>query len=202
MAVVPEDSAIAAVLAGSRGYSAIAERAARLTQKQLKRLRARYHPRTERVAPPSEPTVRRILQGADVGRVDASLSDWLPGLGEDGDAVAGDGKTLRGAVREDATRVHLLSAFLQDQDVTVAQREIPAKTHEIPEIKPLLEPLDLRARVVTADALPTQRETVRFLLEDKQAHYLLTVKENQPTRYADLQALSEAHVPPARSDPR
>jgi len=37
------------------------------------------------------------------------------------DAVAVDGKALRGAVRPDGTQVHLLSAFLQDQGVTVAQ---------------------------------------------------------------------------------
>ncbi len=194
--------AIAAVLAGSRGYTAIAEWAARLTQKQLKRLRARYNPTTRRFEPPSEPTIRRILQSVDVTRVDASLSDWLLGLTAEGDAVAVDGKTLRGAVREDGTRVHLLSAFLQGQGVTVAQRQVPAKTNEIPEIKPLLEPLALSGRVVTADALHTQRETARFLVEDKQAHYLLTVKENQPTLYADLKALSPAHFPPVRRDPR
>jgi len=194
--------AIAAVLAGSRGYTAIAEWAARLTQAQLKRLRARYNPRTARFEPPSEPTIRRILQGADVASVDASLSDWLLGLTAPGEAVAVDGKSLRRAVREDGSRVHLLSAFLQDQGVTVAQREIPAKTNEIPEIKPLLAPLALNGRVVTADALHTQRETARFLVEDKHAHYLLTVKENQPTLYADLQALTPAHFPPARRDPR
>jgi hypothetical protein len=194
--------AIAAVLAGSRGYSAIAEWAARLTQSQLKRLRARYNRRTERFEPPSEPTIRRILQGAEVAALDASLSDWLLGLTDSDDAVAVDGKTLRGAVREDGTQVHLLSAFLQGQGVTIAQREIPAKTNEIPEIKPLLAPLNLRARVVTADALHTQRESARFLVEDKQAHYLFTVKENQPTLYADLSALDEAHFPPARRDAR
>jgi hypothetical protein len=194
--------AIAAVLAGSRGYTAIAEWAARLTQSQLRRLRARYNPRTACFEPPSEPTIRRILQSADVASIDASLSDWLLGLTEPGEAVAVDGKSLRRAVREDGSRVHLLSAFLQGQGVTVAQREIPAKTNEIPEIKPLLEPLELNGRVVTADALHTQRETARFLVEDKQAHYLLTVKENQPTLYADLQALTPAHFPPARRDPR
>lgn len=123
-----------------------------------------------------------------MGRVDASLSDWLLGL-------AKDGKTLRGAVREDGTQVHLLSAFLQGQGVRIAQREIP-------QIKPLLAPLDLRGRVVTADALHTQRQSARFLGEDKQAHYLLTVKEHQPTRYADLSALQEAHFPPVRRDVR
>ena len=194
--------ALAAVLAGSRGYTAIAEWAARLTQAQLKRLHARYNPRTERFAPPSEPTVRRVLQTVDAAAVDAAFGDWLLALADPDDAVAVDGKALRGAVREDGTHVHLLAAFLHDQGATVAQREIPAKTNEIPEIKPLLEPLALTGRVVTADALHTQRETARFLVEDKQAHDLLTVKENQPTRYADLSALTEAHFPPLRRDPR
>ena len=146
--------------------------------------------------------MRRILQSVDVGSVDASLSAWLLDLTGAEEAVAVDGKTLRGAVREDATQVHLLSAFLQGQGVTIAQREIPAKTNEIPEIKPLLAPLDLRGRVVTADALHTQRESARFLVEDKQAHYLFAVKENQPTLYADLSALGEAHFPPVRRDAR
>jgi hypothetical protein len=81
--------AIAAVLAGSRGYTAIAEWAARLTQPQLKRLRARFNPRTERFEPPSEPTIRRILQSGDVARFDASLSEWLLGHAQADEAVAG-----------------------------------------------------------------------------------------------------------------
>jgi hypothetical protein len=194
--------AIAAALAGSRSYTALAEWAARLTQSQLKRLRARYNRRTGHFEPPSEPTIRRVLQSVDVGRLDASLGDWLLGVAAEDEAVAVDGKALRGAVRADGTQVHLLSALLQGQGVTVAQREIPAKTNEIPEIKPLLAPLDLSGRVVTADALHTQRETARFLVEDKHAHYLFTVKENQPTLYADLKALGESHFPPVRRDPR
>jgi hypothetical protein len=194
--------AIAAVLAGSRGYTAIAEWAARLTQAQLKRLRARYNPRTERFEPPSEPTLRRLLQTLDAGAVDGALSEWLLGVAAHEQALAVEGKTVGGALRADGTRVHLLSAFLQGQGITVAQREIPAKTNEIPEIKPLIEPLALTGQVVTADALHTQRETARFLVEDKHAHYLLTVKQNQPTLYADLSALDEAHFPPQRQHPR
>jgi hypothetical protein len=194
--------AIAAVLAGSRGYTAIAEWATQLTQAQLKRLRARFDRRTARFVAPSEPTVRRVLQSIDAETVDAALSAWLLGLADADDALAVDGKTLRGAVRADGRQVHLLGAFLHDQGATVAQREIPAKTNEIPEIQPLLEPLELAGRVVTADAMHTQHETARFLIEEKGAHYLLTVKENQPTLYADLSALTEAHFPPVRRDAR
>lgn len=193
--------ALAAVLAGNRSYTALAEWAARLTQPQLKRLHARYNPRTARFEPPSEPTVRRVLQTSDAPAVDALLSEWLLGVASAADAVAVDGKVLRGAVRADGTQVQLLSAFLHDQGVSVAQREIASKTNEIPELQPLLQPLDLAGRVVTADALHTQRETARFLVEDKHAHYLFTVKENQPTLYADLSALTEAHFPPARRHP-
>ena len=49
--------------------------------------------------------------------------------------------------------------------------------------------------MITADALHTQRETARFLVEEKGAHYLFTVKENQKTlaealRAFDWEALS------------
>jgi hypothetical protein len=146
--------AIAAVLAGSRGYSAIVEWAAGLTQAQLKRLHARYNRRAERFEPPSEPTIRRLLQSADVAAADAAFGDWLLGVAS-ADAIAVDGKTLCGARCADGTPVHRLSAILQGQGITVAEREIPSNTNEIPEIKPLLEPLELTGQVVTADALHT-----------------------------------------------
>ena len=189
------------MLAGNLSYTALAQWAGRLTQAQLKRLRARYNPRTERFEPPSEPTLRRVLQRCDAPAVDALLSDWLLGVTDTHEPLAVDGKVVRGAVRADGTQVHLLSAFLQHPGVTVAQREIPSKTNEIPEFQPLLEPLDLSGRVVTADALHTQRETARFLVEDQQAHDFFTVKPNQPTLYADLSALTEAHFPPVRRNP-
>ena len=90
-------------------------------------LRARFNPRTQRFDPPSEPTLRRVLQTCDVPAVDASFSHWLLGVTHADDAVAVDGKALRGAIRANGTQVHLLSAFLQGQGITVAQREIPPK---------------------------------------------------------------------------
>ena len=112
------------------------------------------------------------------------------------DALAIDGKTLKGAVRDDGTQVHLLSAFLQNQGVTVAQCEVDAKTNEIPELPRLLAPLQIQERVVSADALHTQRETARYLVEDKQAYYLFTVKDNQPTLLDDIATLPWERFPP------
>ena len=50
----------------------------------------------------------------------------------------------------------------------------------------LLEPLDLKGALVTADALHTQTQTARHLVEDKGADYLFCVKGNQPSLLESL----------------
>lgn len=52
---------------------------------------------------------------------DAAFGDWLFALADSDDALALDGKALRGAGRADGAQVYLLSAFLDDQAATVAQ---------------------------------------------------------------------------------
>ena len=68
--------------------------------------------------------------------------------------------------------------------------------NEIPALRELLDPLSIEGRVITADALHTQRETVRFLVEEKGAHYLFTVKDNQKTLANDLKAFDWESIPP------
>jgi hypothetical protein len=104
-------------------------------------------------------------------------------------AVAGDGKVARGAVRPDGARMNLLSVMDTATGTTLTQREIPAKTNEIPELAPAIAHLDLAGKVVTLDALHTQVQTARHLAEDKHAHYLLIVKGNQPTLHATIAGL-------------
>ena len=79
----------------------------------------------------------------------------------------------------------------------IGQRQVDGKHNEITEFKPLLEPLDLRGQLVTADAMHTQKEHARFLVEAKEADYLFIAKGNQGTLEADLQALSAAAFSPS-----
>lgn len=174
--------AICAVLCGARSYVAIAEWAARCSQNLLKRLGCRRSALSQCYLPPSEPTLRRMLQSIDAEQVDRALAGWLRGLCKDkGHAVALDGKTLRGAHRGSGAQVHLLSALLHGSGVTLGQCEVAEKSNEIPAAPVLLAPMDLRGLTITADALHTQRELARFLVEDKGADYCFTVKDNQPT---------------------
>ena len=48
----------------------------------------------------------------------------------------------------------------------VAQSEVDTKTNEITMVRPLLDPLDIKDIVVTLDAMHTQKETARYLVED------------------------------------
>ena len=106
--------------------------------------------------------------------------------------LACDGKEVRGAVRPDGTSLFLLSAAASG--IVIAEREIPAKTNEIPEIGPMLLELNTRfplaGRVLTADALHTQRALATLICENTGAHYVFTVKGNQAGLYDALQALT------------
>jgi len=93
----------------------------------------------------------------------------------------------------------LLTAIIHQEGITIAQKHIESKTNEIPTARPLLEPLDLRGQVVTGDALHTQKDLASFIVGDKKADYLFTVKDNQPTLKDDIKALALNEGFPPRS---
>ena len=182
--------AVAAVLSGARSLEGIAQWARQCTQAELARLGCRRNPRTGKLEPPSEPTIRRFLQTIDAEAVDERVGEWLAGLVlKDADALAFDGKTLRGARRKDRTQVHLLSLVLQSSGITIAQREVDSKSNEIPAARELLDPLPLAGKRITADAMHTQKALARFLVDDKHADYCFTVKDNQPRLKEDIDTL-------------
>ena len=93
--------------------------------------------------------------------------------------------------------MQLLSAFVHQQGITVAQQAVDPQSNEIPAARELLQPLDLAGQVVTADALHTQTELASYLKQDKGAEYCFTVKDNQPTLKEDIATLElERSFPP------
>lgn len=187
--------AICATLSGARSFLAIGEWAADLSQDLLRRLGCRYHPEQCRYVPPSEPTLRRHLQSADAEQLDRILNEWLAAQ-TDPDAIAVDGKTVRGAKDGEGKALHLLSALLHKEGVVVAQRAVDKKTNEITEFQSVLNPLDLKGKVVTADALHTQVEHARHIVEEKKADYLFTVKGNQSNLKTAIEELDDEDFSP------
>ena len=172
--------AVCAALAGCRSFVAMAEWAADLSQDILERLGCRYCFNTGRYVAPSEPTLRRTIQSVDADDVDRRVGTWLAGRTESA-AIAIDGKTLRGSTKGTAKAVHLLGALQHGTCVVVGQQKVSDKSNEITAAQPLLESMELTGRVVTADAMHTQIDLARFLVDEKQADYVFTVKGNQPT---------------------
>ena len=111
-------------------------------------------------------------------------------------AIAVDGKALRGSGDSQQPGRHLLSALDHDHGVVLGQLEVEAKTNEIPLFTRLLDRIEITDAVITADALHAQREHARYL-HRRGAHYVITVKRNQPGLHAQLAALPWRDVPVA-----
>jgi predicted transposase YbfD/YdcC len=93
--------------------------------------------------------------------------------------------------------VHLLAAMDHQRRAVLAQRQVGGAPEEVPALAPLLADLNLDGVVVTADALHTHHDAAEFLVTSKQAHYLLTVKANQPTLLQRCAAIPWHQVPVA-----
>jgi hypothetical protein len=192
--------AAAAVLTDARSMAAIAEWAADAPQPVRAALGARRDA-PDRWVVPAEATIRRALARVDPTALAAVIGAWLadrdhPGHpGQRRPAVAVDGKTLRGAKGDDGRQVHLLAAMDHATRVVLAQRHVDGAPGEVPGLVPLLAGLDLAGAVVTADALHTHASAAEFLVTGKQAHYLFTVKANQPTLLDRCAALPWHRVP-------
>ena len=65
---------------------------------------------------------------------------------------------------------------------------------------PVLEALDITGKTITTDALLTQRTLANYVLEHD-AHYVFTVKDNQPTLLADIRLIFEGRAQPDFSEP-
>jgi predicted transposase YbfD/YdcC len=199
--------AAAAVVAGSRSFTAIAGWAADVPAGVLEDLYQRCGAARPDAGPPSKATIWRVVTGADTAALDAVTGSWLmeraraggdlAGAGDDGTAlvpVRVDGKTVRGAKNPDGSQVHLLAALAGKQGVVAAQTEVGVKTNEIPMIIPLPGGVDLDGAVVTADALHTQRATADYV-HGRGADFAFPVKDNQPGLFDALDALPWHDVP-------
>jgi predicted transposase YbfD/YdcC len=192
---------VCAVLAGARTFTAIAEWAHDLPVGVRIRLGLRWKA-------PSESTIRRTLQTLDAEALDRAVSAWLmtrstpaaaiptvrPAATPAVRVIAIDGKSARGARGPDGRAVHVLAALDHHSGVVLGQNVVDAKTNEINAFAPLLDRIDITGAIITADALHTQHRHADYL-RSRGAHYVLTVKRNQPSLHRQLQTLPWAQIP-------
>lgn len=103
------------------------------------------------------------------------------------EALAIDGKTLRGALKMNAAVVSLVSALGHRLGITFGLGQVK-DGDEIAAVEELLKNLVLTGKVVTLDALHTQRETAQQII-DGGGDYVMIVKGNQPQLRAAIRRL-------------
>lgn len=174
---------------------------ARMRARELQQLFG-YH----RLVLPSNKTLQRLT---DTSLADEDLQAIIRRYlhqsygGQQSVLVTLDGKTLRGTIPKGKTRgVHLLAAYLPEESIVLLQIEVGQKDNEIVAAPKLLRHLDLKGRVVSGDAMFTQREISVTVLAQG-ADYMWFVKENQSRLHEDVQRFFQEvehapgwHIPP------
>ena len=148
-------------------------------------------------------TLHRVYRALDVDAFERAVGTWLTStLVAPDDAVAVDGKTVRGVPGhlaagdggEYVPGLHLVAAYAHQAGAVLAQVRAPGKGQELAAVSGVLAQAPVAGRVVTGDALLTQRVVCQQVL-DAGGDYVLPVKENQPALHESLvQAFSPLAV--------
>jgi len=168
------------MLMGAGGYQAFEDECSKLTQRQLRALGCRRNPKQNRYRPPSDSTFFRVLNQIDAAAFDLALGRWM--MEQEISvlqALAVDGKVLRGSGRADGQALQLLSVVSHRLRLTLAQQPIDQKSNEIPALQPLLRQLPIQKSLITADALHCQQESARFVTQELGSDYIFGLKGNQ-----------------------
>ncbi len=175
--------AVAAMLCGARSLSAVAQWGQERLADDPALLEQLGLPPGRS---PCVATLHRVFKALDVAAFERAVGEWLAQTGvEPTDPVAVDGKTLRGVQGQGLPGEHVVSAYAHQAGVVLAQIRTAGKGHELAGAQQVLAQTPLAGRVVTADALLTQREISTRIVAGG-GDYLLPVKDNQPALLADL----------------
>jgi hypothetical protein len=125
--------------------------------------------------PPCAATLFTIFGRLDRETFEANLGAWAdsvmahtpapPEASEE--AIAVDGQTLRGSKKQGAPGTHWLSVLSHRLGLTLRQQAVDAKTNEIKAIETVLEQIVLNGRVLTMDALLTQRQVAQTIVDKR-----------------------------------
>jgi DDE_Tnp_1-associated/Transposase DDE domain len=151
---------------------------------------------------PCVATLHRVYKQVDVVAFEAALGAWLAQTGSTPaattstrvpEAIALDGKVLRGSQPKRADEpdsvpgTYLVAAYAHVAGTVLGQVRTAGKGHELAGAKALLKQVPIAGRVITADALLTQRDISEQIVTDR-GDYLFPIDDNQPALLQDAAA--------------
>jgi predicted transposase YbfD/YdcC len=154
-----------------------------------------------RATGPCGATLHYLLSRLDWTALENQLRQWVTAVEAQlvardplahEEALALDGKTLRGSRRMQAEVFQLVTALGHRLGLTTGALEVP-DGNEIAAVEALLKRVVVEGRVITVDALHTQRKTAALICA-RGGDYLMTVKDNQPELRAAIAACFAPHL--------
>ena len=142
---------------------------------------------------PSHDTIQRVWGMIEPKEFERCFCAWVEAVCQKthGEIVSIDGKTVRRSGRKDQRPIHMVSAWANSQQMVLGQLATDEKSNEITAVPELLEMLDVAGCIITADAMSCQKEIVHKITE-KEADYVLGLKDNQPTLRREVQEYFDA----------
>lgn len=132
---------------------------------------------------PSHDTFGRVFKHIDPAEFEACFFEWVQSIRERVEGViAIDGKTLRHSHDKSNGKkaLHIVSAWSVENRLVLAQVAVDQKSNEITAIPLLLRQLSLSGCIVTIDAMGTQKETTKQVVDDD-GDFVLALKNNHKT---------------------
>ncbi len=147
---------------------------------------------------PSHDTFGRVFAALDPDQFHACFLAWVRAAMTvtDGAVIACDGKTVRRSHDRGAGKaaVHMVSAWASENRLVLGQIAVDEKSNEMTALPALLDLLMLKGCIVTIDAMGCQTAIAQTII-DREADYVLALKENHDTIYHEVQHLfADAHA--------
>lgn len=135
---------------------------------------------------PDSDTFRRVFEKLNPSELSSCLVNWISVERNSRGTVAIDGKTICGSGNDKHKAYHVISAFVAENQLTLGEICVEEKTNEITTVPKLLDLIDVKGDIVTADAMSCQKKIVKKII-DKKADYTIGLKQNQPELYKDTE---------------
>lgn len=131
---------------------------------------------------PSHDTFERVFENLDSEAFNKAFIGWTRGIANnsEGRIIAVDGKTSRRSHDGEKDAIHIINAWVDENDLILGQLKTFKKSNEITAIPELLDLLFIKGSVITIDAMGTQKKIAEKIVE-KEADYVLALKGNHGT---------------------
>ncbi len=141
---------------------------------------------------PSHDSISRLFAALNPKALQDCFLSWVKTIAQlsEGEVIAIDGKTLRHSYDKGGSKgaIHMVSAWATQNRLVLGQVKVDEKSNEITAIPELLKVLALNGCIVTIDAMGTQKEIARQIVEAG-GDYILSLKGNQSNIHEDVEQL-------------